>query len=210
MTHGRATTNGEFSKLCLTVKERRAPRPTTVLSPPLVRTSPRRPPGRGSRLSRRSVSLTGGSNGANCSFEESRGPTWAETDTRNGQSHHAPSEARSCASGLHPHRLSDLPPAQVLHALRHPEVDRRHRERRVVEELTHRLDRFSRVPSQLRGRVAEDLGPGWRQARTHHGKEVDRVGIVDQFGLDICGDARLANAAKSARIRKDAKRGKAG
>ena len=72
---------------------------------------------------------------------------------------------RLTGSSLHPDGLRHLPPSPVLLPLQPPQVDRRHRQRAVVEEPADLLHRLSRVPPQLGRRVAQDVDAGRGQPR---------------------------------------------
>ena len=63
-----------------------------------------------------------------------------------------------------PDRHRDVRPRPVRLALEPPQVDGRDRQRAVVEERAHRLDRGPGIATQLRRGVAEDVEPGRRQA----------------------------------------------
>jgi hypothetical protein len=47
---------------------------------------------------------------------------------------------------LDPNRLGHLTPGQILLTLKSAQVDARNRERTVIEELAHRLDRLASIP----------------------------------------------------------------
>src|SRR5438105_4935453 len=67
-------------------------------------------------------------------------------------------------STLYAKRCRHLIPTLVLLALEPLEVHGRHRERGVVEELTHRLHAVPGVAAQLGRAVAEDMHAALRQA----------------------------------------------
>jgi len=66
---------------------------------------------------------------------------------------------------LQPDRHRDIRPRLVRLAFEPPEVDGRHRERAVVQERAHRLDRGPGIATELRRRVPEDVQPGRGQPR---------------------------------------------
>src|ERR1035437_4415596 len=67
-----------------------------------------------------------------------------------------------CRSRLDPDRLSHLAPGQILLTLKPAQVDAGDRERTVVQELAHRLDRLTGIASQLCRGMAEDVDAGRR------------------------------------------------
>ncbi len=71
------------------------------------------------------------------------------------------------AVGSDPDGLRDQLPGMVLDTLEPPQVRRRHRQRAVVEERTHRLDRLPGISPELCCTVAEDVETGRLKPRSH-------------------------------------------
>ena len=72
--------------------------------------------------------------------------------------------ARRSRACLEPDRARHLRPGPILDALEASQVDRGDRERAVIEEGRHRLDRLTRVAAQLGRGVAQDMQPGRRES----------------------------------------------
>lgn len=70
----------------------------------------------------------------------------------------------SVTDTLHTNGDRYIAPGPILLALQAAEVRRRYRERTVIEEARHGLDRLASVPAQLRCGVSQDVDPGWGQA----------------------------------------------
>jgi hypothetical protein len=61
-------------------------------------------------------------------------------------------------------RKRNVWPGGVCFTFETPEVHAGHGQARMVKEARDRLDRRPGVPAELRGTMAKDVEPGWRQA----------------------------------------------
>src|SRR4051794_1656400 len=74
-----------------------------------------------------------------------------------------PTETAGRIRRSHPNRLRHLRPPEIRLSLEATQVDRRHRERAMIQEPAHVLDRLPDVAPELRGRVTEDVHASERE-----------------------------------------------